>query len=102
MQETAGQVSDLMKTMSSETRLMLLCRLVEGERAVGELADLLGMRPAAVSQQLALLRKDGLVATRRAAQTIYYSLARDDVRALIGFLYETYCAPRAAPAETGS
>lgn len=91
MEQTAGRVSGLMKTLSHPRRLMVLCQLVEGERSVGELARRLGMREPAMSQQLALLRKDGLVATRRDGQTIYYSLARDDVRRLMGFLYETYC-----------
>ena len=70
---------------------MILCQLVTDERSVGELADLLEMRQAALSQQLALLRKDGLVKTRREAQTIYYSLARDDLAQLLGFLYQTFC-----------
>ena len=80
-----------MKVLSNEHRLMILCLLVEQERSVGDMARALDMRQAALSQQLALLRKDGLVNTRRDAQTIFYSLARDDVRALMGFLYETYC-----------
>lgn len=91
MEETAPKVSALMKVLSNEHRLMILCLLVEQERSVGDMARALDMRQAALSQQLALLRKDGLVHTRRDAQTIFYSLARDDVRALMGFLYETYC-----------
>ena len=92
MRKTAPQVSDLMKVLSNEHRLMILCQIVEQERSVGELARLLDLRQAAISQQLALLRKDGIVKTRREAQTVYYSLAREDVRKLMGFLYETYCA----------
>ena len=92
MRETAPKVSDLMKVLSNEHRLMILCQLAEGEKSVGELAGLLDLRQAALSQQLALLRKDGLVATRREAQTIYYSLVREDIQRLMGFLYETYCA----------
>lgn len=91
MQETAGQVSELMKVLSNPVRLILLCQLVEGEKSVGQLAGLLDLRDAAVSQQLALLRKDGLVANRRDGQTIFYSLARGDIEALIRFLYRTYC-----------
>ena len=91
MRKTAPQVSELMKVLSNEHRLMILCQIVEQERSVGELARLLDLRQAAISQQLALLRKDGIVKTRREAQTVYYSLARDDVRKLMGFLYETYC-----------
>ena len=96
MRETAPRVSELMKVLSNEHRLMILCQLVEGERSVNELAKLLGMRQATLSQHLALLRRNGIVATRREAQSIYYSLARHDVRALMGFLYQTYCTVRAA------
>lgn len=99
MEVTAERVSDLMKVLSSPKRLMILCQLVEQERSVGELAALLQMRDAAVSQQLALLRKDGIVLSRRDGQTIYYTLARADVRKLITFLYETYCQPHMQQAE---
>lgn len=91
MQSKAKDVSDLLKVLSSENRLMIVCQLSQGEKSVGELSDFLEMRPAAVSQQLALLRKDKLVTTRRDAQTIYYALCRDDVRGLLEFLYTTYC-----------
>ncbi len=91
MRVTASQVSDLMKVLSHENRLMVLCQLAEGERSVGELARLLGIREQAMSQQLARLRAEGLVTTRREGQTIHYRLARDDVRALVAFLYSTYC-----------
>ncbi len=91
MREIAPRVSELMKVLANEHRLMILCHLAEGEKSVGALAELLNVRQAALSQQLALLRKDGLVQTRRQAQNIFYSLARDDVRSLMGFLYQTYC-----------
>ena len=91
MRETAPRVSELMKVLSNEHRLMILCQLAEGEKSVGELAGLLNVRQAALSQQLALLRKDGMVKTRRQAQNVFYSLAREDVRNLMGFLYQTYC-----------
>jgi len=91
MRETAPRVSELMKVLSNEHRLMILCQLAEGEKSVGELVELLNVRQAALSQQLALLRKDGMVKTRRQAQNIFYSLAREDVRNLMGFLYQTYC-----------
>ncbi len=91
MEATAEEVSGLMKVLSNKNRLMVLCQLVEGEKSVGELAELIDIRGQAMSQQLALLRKDGLVKTRRDGQTIYYSLARGDVRSLMEFLYKTYC-----------
>ena len=90
-EKRAEEVSALLKSLSHPKRLLILCQLVEQERAVGDLATLLDARDAAISQQLALLRKDGLVKTRRDGQTIFYSLARDDLKALIGFLYATYC-----------
>lgn len=91
MAATAGKVSDLMKMLSNKHRLMVLCQLVEGEKSVGQLAKLLEVREAAMSQQLAMLRREGLVRPRREAQTIYYTLARDDLRRLMAFLYDTYC-----------
>ena len=91
MKKTAAEVSELMKVLSNEKRLMILCQLVTGEKSVGELAELLQLQQAAVSQQLALLRKDNLVATERDGQTIYYRLEREDVRSLMHFLYENFC-----------
>lgn len=96
MDTAAEKVSDLMKILAHKTRLMILCQLVEGEKSVGVLTDLVGARAPAMSQQLALLRKDGLVTTRRDGQTIYYALARSDIRKLMAFLYETYCGNDAA------
>lgn len=93
MHETAVEVAELMKVLANPKRLLILCQLVEGERSVGELARLLDMREQAMSQQLALLRKDGLVTTRREGQTIHYALARGDIALLLDFLYRTYCTP---------
>ena len=92
MRKKAAEVAELLKVLSHPRRLLILCLLAEGERAVGDLAALLDAREAAVSQQLTLLRKDRLVRTRRDGRTVFYSLARPDIEALIGFLYETYCA----------
>ncbi len=85
------EVSALMKTLSNEHRLLALCQLANGERSVGALAEILNIRLPAMSQQLNLLRLEGLVDKRRDGQTIYYSLAREDVKSLIKFLYKTYC-----------
>lgn len=92
MQAVVPRVSNLMKVLSHESRILILCQLVEGERSVGELARLLDIREQAMSQQLARLRAEGLVATRREGQTIHYRLDREDVRALVVFLYATYCS----------
>lgn len=98
MLEAADQATSLLKALSGRSRLMILCQLVDGERAVSELAEVLGMRRAAVSQQLALLRKDGLVLARREARTIYYSLAAKEARRVIELLYELYCGNESATA----
>lgn len=91
--ETATEVSELMKSLGNPKRLLILCQLVEGEKSVSELARLTAMKEPAVSQQLALLRKDGIVAPRRDGQNVLYDLVRQDVRQLIEFLYATYCQP---------
>ncbi len=70
---------------------MILCAVADGEKSVGEISEIIGKREAATSQQLSLLRKDGIVQTRREGQTIYYSIARPDVRRLMDFIYENYC-----------
>ncbi|NIA70705.1 helix-turn-helix transcriptional regulator [Pelagibius litoralis] len=93
MQTSATRAADLMKALSSENRLMILCQLAGEEKTVGRLAEDLGLRQAAVSQQLALLRKDGLVAARRDGRSIHYRLSGREARAVITLLYELYCAP---------
>lgn len=101
MRTTAGQVCGLMKVLSNRIRLLILCQLVGGERSVGDLARLLSIREAAMSQHLALLCRDRLVATRRDGQTIYYALDRADVKELMAFLYATYCSAQPACREEG-
>ncbi|MBL4666464.1 MAG: winged helix-turn-helix transcriptional regulator [Sneathiella sp.] len=91
LKNSAFRASTLMKALSSETRLMLLCQIGEDERSVNELAEALEMRSSSVSQQLALLRKDGLVTTRRQGQTIFYSLYGDEAKCIIAVLYDLYC-----------
>lgn len=99
MDIAAEKVCDLMKQLSNKTRLMILCQLVEGEKSVGGLAKLLAVREPAMSQQLALLRRDGLVTRRRDGQTVFYALPPGDVRRLMAFLYETYCGAACASVE---
>ncbi len=92
MADNARNAAAFLKTLAHEGRLMILCHLGSGERSVGELESLLGMRQAAVSQMLARLREEGLVNTRREGKTIYYSLATEDTARVIGLLYEIFCA----------
>lgn len=92
MMASAREASALLKAISHEGRLMILCALVEGEKSVTELEDLLQARQAAVSQQLARLRSEGLVVPRRDGKTIYYSLADDRPRRILDVLHEVFCA----------
>ncbi|MBX9841597.1 MAG: metalloregulator ArsR/SmtB family transcription factor [Xanthobacteraceae bacterium] len=90
----ARQASELLKALSHEVRLLILCFLIEGEKSVGEIEKMLNLRQPAVSQQLARLRADGLVETRRNGKSIYYSLARSEVRDVIAVLHDAFCKPR--------
>lgn len=91
----AAEAAALMKAVSHEGRLMTLCHLVSGERSVTELEQLLGARQAAVSQQLARLRREGLVKARREGKTILYAIADPRVARLMALMYELYCQPAA-------
>ncbi|HYM31587.1 MAG TPA: metalloregulator ArsR/SmtB family transcription factor [Candidatus Cybelea sp.] len=89
----AGEAAALMKALANPHRLMILCELHKGERSVGALEGAVGLRQSPLSQHLAKLRRDGLVATRREAQTIFYSLADPGVTKLITVLHDLYCKP---------
>ncbi|KAF0145467.1 MAG: transcriptional regulator [Rhodospirillaceae bacterium] len=91
LQQNARRASALLKAMSNEHRLLILCQLLHEERSVGELERLIGLSQSALSQHLARLRRDSLVQTRRSAQTIYYSLAGNEASAIIETLYDLYC-----------
>lgn len=93
MMSNAAAASRLLKTLGNPHRLMVLCQLNGGERSVGDLRAAVGLSQSALSQHLARLREDGLVATRREAQTIYYRLADAAVTEIIGLLYRLYCEP---------
>ena len=91
LQENAARATALLKSMANESRLLILCLLAEGEKPVTELEQLLAMTQPAVSQQLARLRADRLVQTRREGKAIYYSIADKDVLQIIRLLYDIYC-----------
>jgi DNA-binding transcriptional ArsR family regulator len=93
----ARRASEFLKALSHENRLLLLCLLSQGERSVGDLEDILGMRQSAVSQQLARLRLDGLVAARRDGKAVYYSIASDDARRMVGVIHDIFCRTEAKP-----
>ena len=92
LQEKAAEVARVMKLLGNENRLLLLCHLARrGEVTVGALADAVGLSQPALSQHLALLREDGLVATRREAQAVHCRIADPRVGSLLSFLHDTYC-----------
>lgn len=88
---SAKRASDFLKALAHESRLMILCALAESEKSVSDLEDLLSLRQPTVSQQLARLRADGLVSTRRDGKTIFYTLASAEARVVIGAVYSVFC-----------
>jgi DNA-binding transcriptional ArsR family regulator len=96
MVANARRAAEFLKALSHESRLVILCQLVEGERSVAEIEQLLGLRQPAVSQQLARLRADKLVEARRDGKNVYYSLARPEVRDVILALHNVLCPSRRA------
>lgn len=93
MGERAGEAARLLKVLANDKRLMILCLLSEQERSVGELNALVELSQSALSQHLAVLREEGLVNTRREAQTIYYSPVPGPALEVMRTLYGIYCAP---------
>ncbi|MGV8944249.1 ArsR/SmtB family transcription factor [Thermomonas sp.] len=91
MRVHAADASRLLKALANEKRLMLLCLLAEGEHSVGDLNARLELSQSALSQHLAVLRDDGLVTTRREAQSIYYGLAQGPAQRIINTLHDIYC-----------
>lgn len=87
----AQAASNFLKALAHEGRLMILCHLSSGEKSVTELENLLESRQAAVSQQLARLRLEGLVSSRRDGKAIFYSLADPKVERAIGLVYDMFC-----------
>jgi len=92
MRTAADRACSLMRVMSNPDRLMLLCQLAQGERRVGELEELLDIQQPTLSQQLAVLRDESLVETRREGKQIFYRITSDTVLAVLAVLYQQYCA----------
>lgn len=95
LRENANEAGQLLKALGNPDRLLLLCQLVEGEMNVGELERRLGIVQPTLSQQLGVLRREGLVDTRRDGRQIYYSISSPQAMAVIGTLYDLYCAGEA-------
>jgi DNA-binding transcriptional ArsR family regulator len=91
MADRAAEAAALLKALSHEGRLMILCHLASGEKSVSELEALLDARQAAVSQQLARLRSEGLVEGRREGKTIFYTIRDPKAAAVVAIVYRLYC-----------
>lgn len=91
MKSGARDAAALMRALAHEGRLMVMCALCSREYSVGELAEVTGLSQSALSQHLARLRSDGLVATRREAQTVYYRLIDPTVKPIVRILHKSYC-----------
>ncbi len=87
----ARAASDLLKALSHETRLLIMCLLNEGEMSVNEIEQTIDLPQATVSQQLARLRFDGLVENRRDGRSIYYRIANKEAEAVVESLYDMFC-----------
>jgi DNA-binding transcriptional ArsR family regulator len=94
LRDNATQAAKLLRALSNENRLMLLCLLFEGEKTVGQLNESLPLSQSALSQHLAVLRDEGLVKTRREAQSIYYGLASKPAQRVVETLHSIYCPER--------
>ncbi|ANU37334.1 metalloregulator ArsR/SmtB family transcription factor [Vibrio scophthalmi] len=92
MEKNSTQAVVLLKAMANERRLQILCMLHNQEMSVGELCNKLALSQSALSQHLAWLRRDGLVNTRKEAQTVYYTLSSKEVKAMIELLHNIYCS----------
>ena len=92
IQQQSAKAAALLKAMSNEHRLLILCYLGEQEMSVGQLNEAIDLSQSSLSQHLARLRKDGLVGTRRDAQTIYYRISENVVSKLIALLHSEYCS----------
>jgi len=92
LEQRAAEAARLLKLLANENRLLILCRLVaEREMSVGDIADAVGLSQSALSQHLARMREEGLVATRREAQTVLYRIADPDSRRILALLKNIYC-----------
>src|SRR5215216_3634522 len=91
LREAAAQAVGALKALANENRLLLLCQLSQGERSVSELEESLGIRQPTLSQQLGVLRNEGVVNTRRDGKNIYYSVAEPGTLEILALLYRLYC-----------
>ena len=90
---SAGRAAKLLKALGNERRLMILCQLVDGERSVGQLQPAVGLSQSALSQHLAVLREEGVVATRREGLTVWYRIDDPAAVRVVSTLAEIFCPP---------
>jgi len=91
MRQGASQATAMLTALANENRLLLLCQLTQGEKCVSDLEAALDLHQPTLSQQLGVLRTEGLVTTRRDGKRIYYAIADQRIQALLGTLYQLYC-----------
>lgn len=91
LRESAAAAGQLLRTLANPDRLLLLCQLSQGERNVSDMEQLLGIQQPTLSQQLAVLRREGLVETRRDGKQIFYRIASPEALAVIATLYQLFC-----------
>lgn len=92
-EDSTGRAATLLRSLANERRLMILCQLVDGEMSVGALQERIGLSQSALSQHLALLREEGIVATRRERQSIFYRIADPAALRVLETLAELFCPP---------
>ena len=91
LHDMAAHAVELLKAMANEWRLMILCQLSEGEKTVSELQEILGLSQSALSQHLAVLRRERIVRSRKEAQSVSYSLSGDEATKVMQTLHEVFC-----------
>jgi len=91
MRKNASAAAAFLRAISHEARLLVMCELANGERSAGELVERSGLSQSALSQHLAKLREEGLVATRREAQVIHYRIADQRAQRVLRVLHDIYC-----------
>ena len=96
LHDMASQACELLKAMANEWRLIILCQLSEGEKTVSELQAILGLSQSALSQHLAVLRREKIVSARKDAQSVFYSLAGDEATKVMETLHDLFCGARDA------
>ncbi len=95
LRTAAGQAVSALKLLANEDRLLLLCQLTQGEQCVSELEERLGIRQPTLSQQLGILREQGLISPRRQGKHIYYSVSDANTLEILQVLYRLYCPKEA-------